>query len=326
MHSRDILQQSLPSQSVREVGGQAAVRRAVLGRAVLGLVGLGAGLLGYAVGVERQAFALRRFDVPVLAPGSRPVRLLHIADPHTTARQRRKIAWLRGLAALQPDLVISTGDNVGGAEESFAATLEAHEPLLTFPGAFVWGNNDHFAPVPKSPSRYITRSTAERRGARIDLTELGAAYRAAGWLDLNNARAVLNVAGSRIALGGIDDSHTHHAQYERIAGVADPSAAVRIGVMHVPDAESLDDFTDDGYDLLLAGHTHGGQVRLPGIGALVTNCDLDRSRARWLSRWTSRRTGRSAYLHVSAGLGTNKYAPIRFGCRPEATLLTLLSR
>lgn len=306
------------------MSGTTAARRTLIGIAGLGT--LGAALLGYGVGIERQAFALRRFDVPVLAPGARPIRLLHVADPHTTGRQRRKIDWMRGLAALQPDLVISTGDNVGGGEECFAAAVEAHEPLLTFPGAFVWGNNDHFAPIPKSPSRYITRSTAERRGDRIDLTDLGAAYRAAGWLDLNNARAVLDVNGSRIALGGIDDSHTGFAHYERIAGLADPSATVRLGVMHVPDAETLDDFVDDGYDLLLAGHTHGGQVRLPGVGALVTNCDLDRSRARWLSRWTSRRTGRTAYLHVSAGLGTNKYAPIRFACRPEATLLTLLPR
>jgi predicted MPP superfamily phosphohydrolase len=85
----------------------------------------------------------------------------------------------------------------------------------------------------------------------------------------------------------------------------------------------LDAFTAGGYPLVLAGHTHGGQLRVPGYGALVTNCDLEPARARGLHRHES--AGRGAWLHVSAGLGTSPYAPVRFCCRPEATLLTLVS-
>jgi uncharacterized protein len=81
----------------------------------------------------------------------------------------------------------------------------------------------------------------------------------------------------------------------------------------------LDGFAADGYDLVLAGHTHGGQLRLPGYGAIVTNCGIDRSRARGASRW-----GTHTRLHVSAGLGTSPYAPARFFCPPEASLLTLV--
>jgi predicted MPP superfamily phosphohydrolase len=55
--------------------------------------------------------------------------------------------------------------------------------------------------------------------------------------------------------------------------------------------------------------------------ALVTNCGIERTRARWLHQWDER-----MYFHISAGLGTSPYAPIRFCCRPEATLLTLLPR
>ncbi|GMA86526.1 hypothetical protein GCM10025868_17760 [Angustibacter aerolatus] len=74
---------------------------------------------------------------------------------------------------------------------------------------------------------------------------------------------------------------------------------------------------------------------MPGYGALVTNCDLDRRRARGLSRWwpgagtVSPRAAAprdAAWLHVSAGLGTSPYTPVRFACRPEATLLTLRAR
>jgi predicted MPP superfamily phosphohydrolase len=81
----------------------------------------------------------------------------------------------------------------------------------------------------------------------------------------------------------------------------------------------IDAFVDDGFRLVVSGHTHGGQLRVPGYGALVTNCGLDRTRARGLSRWRD-----GAWLHVSAGLGTSPYAPVRFACPPEATLLTLV--
>ena len=82
----------------------------------------------------------------------------------------------------------------------------------------------------------------------------------------------------------------------------------------------LDRFAADGYQLVMAGHTHGGQLCLPFYGAIVTNCDLDRSRAKGASRW-----GANTQLHVSAGIGTSPFAPVRFCCRPEATLLTLVA-
>jgi predicted MPP superfamily phosphohydrolase len=105
-----------------------------------------------------------------------------------------------------------------------------------------------------------------------------------------------------------------------VAGPADGDADVRLAVTHAPYLRVLDAFTRDGYDLVLAGHTHGGQVRLPGVGALVTNCDLPREQVRGLSRWGS------SWLHVSAGLGTSKYAPFRFACRPEASLLQVVPK
>jgi uncharacterized protein len=86
----------------------------------------------------------------------------------------------------------------------------------------------------------------------------------------------------------------------------------------------LDAIASDGHDLIMAGHTHGGQVCVPYYGALVTNCDLDRARAKGLSRYEA--AGHESWLHVSAGLGTSPYAPIRFACPPEATLLTLIPR
>lgn len=280
---------------------------------------------GYAVGVERNLFTLRRFEAAVLPPDAAPLRILQLSDLHVTPQQRRKIDWVRSLAELEPDLVVSTGDHIGGNEDAFANSLRAHEPFLDLPGAFIWGNNDHFAAIPKSPTHYFTKSTARRRGQRIDLGELRSGLTRGGWLDLNNRRGVLGVGGRRVALAGVDDPHTKKDRYSEIAGPADADALVRIGLTHSPEPRLLDRFVADGYDLVLAGHTHGGQVRVPFYGAVVTNCGIDRKKVRWMSQWGSP-SGRSIPLHVSAGLGTSPYAPVRFACRPEATLLTLTAR
>jgi predicted MPP superfamily phosphohydrolase len=117
----------------------------------------------------------------------------------------------------------------------------------------------------------------------------------------------------------VSDAHLEADHYDRIAGAV--TGDVAIGLSHCPEPRVVDAFAADGYALVMSGHTHGGQLRVPGFGALVTNCGLDRRRARGLSRWPT-----GGWLHVSAGLGTSPYAPVRFACPPEATLLTLTPR
>jgi len=282
------------------------------------IVAAGAGVLAWSTVVEPRLFALRRLDLPVLSPGSWPIRVLHLSDLHIVPGQQRKIAWVRSLAGLRPDLVINTGDTLSHLE-AIPPAMAAFGDLLDVPGGFVLGNNDFYAPVRKSPHRYFM-DTGEfvPRGTPLPANELRAAQSVRGWLDLNNAKGIISIRGQRIALAGINDPYTKRDKYELIAGPADRGAVVRIGVTHAPEPRVLDKFAADGYDLLLAGHTHGGQVRVPGVGALVTNCGIDRSRARGLSRW-----GSHTLLNVSAGLGTSPYLPVRFCCRPEATLITL---
>jgi predicted MPP superfamily phosphohydrolase len=199
--------------------------------------------------------------------------------------------------------------------------LRALQPLMTLPGVYVFGNNDYYGPKPKNPAHYLLRTGKKIRGAPLPWADLRAAFSEHGWLDLSNTRRELTVAGRRVALAGVDDPHLRRDRYQRIAGSADRSADLRLGLTHSPEPRVLDAFAADGYDLVLAGHTHGGQLRLPGYGAIVTNCGLDRSRARGASRW-----GAHTWLHVSAGLGTSPYAPVRFACPPEASLLTLVPR
>jgi predicted MPP superfamily phosphohydrolase len=290
-------------------------------------VAAGTATLGYASLYERTRWTLRRFDVPVLAPGSAPLTVLHLSDLHMTAGQRSKQEWVASLAALEPDLVVDTGDNLAGMD-AVPGTLRALDPLLDLPGAFVTASNDYFAPRPKNPFSYFTRTDKRVHGGELPWHDLRDGLTARGWLDLTNATGELTVAGRRISFAGVDDSHLKRDRYDLVQGPADPGADLRIGLAHSPEPRVLDRFAADGYDLLLCGHTHGGQLRVPFYGALVTNCGIDRARARWLHRWSEPSPGRPSgtWLHVSAGLGTSPYAPARFACPPEATLLTLTAR
>ena len=289
----------------------------------------GGAALGYAAVIERNWFALRRFEVPVLAPGSGPLRILHISDIHLTPGRHRLLSFLRTLDALEPDLVINTGDTIA-SKRSVVPLLESLGPLLDRPGVFVYGSNDLYSPVLKNPARYIRRSSADENRRHVpDLpwAEFGASLEAAGWKNARNRRGRIKVGDFDVEVAGVHDSHIRRDRYDEIAGPADPAADLRVGVMHSPEPAVMDRFVADGFDLLLAGHTHGGQVCLPGFGALVTNCGLDRARARGLHQHPSGPGSRQrAFLHVSAGLGTSPYAPFRLACRPEATVLTLVPR
>lgn len=297
--------------------------------------GTAAAGLGYAW-LEARNFALRRYVLPVLPPGSTSLRVLHVSDLHLAPRQRRKFGWVQALGDLEPDLVVSTGDTLA-AMDAVEPALAAHGRLLERPGVFVMGSNDYFEPRLKSPTRYLLRHGGSKRihGDPLPTDDLVKGFTAAGWTDLNNRRTTLEVAGHRLELVGVDDPHIKRDRYDRVAGPADPGAALTVGVAHAPYRRILDAMSADGAGLLLAGHTHGGQLCLPGYGALVTNCDLPRRQAKGVSRWpadgathTPGPTDDAArpWLHVSAGLGTSPFTAVRFACRPEASLLTLVAR
>jgi uncharacterized protein len=282
-------------------------------------VAAGATLLAWPV-LEPHFPALRHVRVPVLASGSRPVRVLHVSDLHLLPWSRRRAAWVRRLARLQPDLVVSSGDHWSSTTASslLVETLSA----LTAGGAlgvFVPGNNDYYSPRPTSPLRYLRAGAVRRREGGLPWDDLAGALTEAGWVDLTHRRQAHEVAGTPLVLAGTDDAHLGRDRYERVAGAV-PSGRLGIGVVHTPSRRLLQAFGRDGFSLLLAGHTHGGQLRLPLVGALVTNCDLPRWRARGLTMQDR------TWLHVSAGLGTSPYVPVRVACRPEATLLELVGR
>jgi predicted MPP superfamily phosphohydrolase len=288
-----------------------------------------AATLAYAATVERTLYQVRQETLPILPEGAASLRVLHLADIHMVPGQKSKADWLSSLASLKPDLVVNTGDNLSH-QKGMGPLLEALEPLLQFPGVFVPGSNDYYAPVFKNPLRYFAGpSIPQPEPERKDLpwAEMFSAFGAAGWVDLTNRSQSIGFKNMRIDFTGVDDPHLQrdiYAPYPSGSSTSTEAPHIRVAVTHAPYQRVLDTFTEGGADLILAGHTHGGQVCIPGYGALLSNCDLPTWRARGLSEWDHQ--GRTVPLNVSAGIGTSRFAPVRFACKPEAVLLTLTAR
>lgn len=312
----------------------------------------GLGVVTWAVGVERRRFVLREYTLPVLAAGAVPLRILHLSDFHFIPGQHKKSRFVQRLAELRPDLIVLTGDNLGH-REAIAGVRQMLAPFAGVPGVSVFGSNDYYGPVFKNPFTYVVgRHTPVKRSRDLDEQALRRVlFDELGWVDLTNTAAVVNAGGRQVRVIGVDDPHIRVDRAEDALaalaaldgrragrggadsrGAAEDARAVpdgapdadvlTLGLVHAPYRRILDTFVADaGVDVLFAGHTHGGQVCLPGGRALLSNCDLPTEQAGGLSAWTA--AGRTVPLHVSRGLGTSLYAPYRTFCPPEASLVTL---
>jgi predicted MPP superfamily phosphohydrolase len=304
--------------------------------AATAMVGAAVGLGAFAWGslVERNRFTVRHEVLPILEPGSRSLTILHLSDLHLAPWQTEKQEWVRGLSVYEPDLVVNTGDNMGHAD-AYDALEYTLEPFRDTAGVFVHGSNDYYGPTPKNPFAYFGGpSKAHRTPTALDIGRMESFFAGLGWLDLDNTARAMEIRGSRLELFGVNDAHRGWDRLDRLPGALDDLREnvgwqddrggpdpISIALTHAPYQRVLNSFVTNGADVIFGGHTHGGQVRVPGYGALVTNCDIPRSKVSGLSTWSHAR--RTAHLEVSAGLGTSIYAPVRFDCRPEAVVITL---
>jgi predicted MPP superfamily phosphohydrolase len=279
---------------------------------VLAIVAFGAGCVVYGVVVERSWYRVVRYRVDILpSDGPATLTILHLSDLHFVAGDGRKARFLARLP--EPDVTVVTGDFLAEPEGIVSAVAGVRPVRGRLASWYVLGSNDYFAPRPKNYLAYFRREVRRRRVRRGDAPSLIAGLRADGWEDLTNVRRDVSLDGLPVELLGLDDAHIGRHDL-RVAPRIRPER-FGIAVMHSPD--TAPEAVALGYRLVFAGHTHGGQVRLPLVGALVTNSSMPRRLVSGLIRLGS------AVLHISPGLGTSKYAPFRFWCRPEATILEL---
>ena len=267
--------------------------------------------------VERHRYHLGRRAVPV-KPACPPLAILHLSDTHLTGGNRRLIRFLEALpeSVGTPDLVLATGDLIeddGGIEPFLAAVEGLRGRLGRF---YVLGSHDYYQSKMKAPTRYLTAGRGPSGAKPADVDRLEAGLASQGWTSLINRTELLEHEGraGTIRLAGVDDPYLGRHRTDHIARGAGDVAA--IGLTHAPDVVS--EWMLNGYDLVLAGHTHGGQLRFPIAGAAVTNSSLPNALAAGLHPVGA------GWLHVSMGLGTSRYSPVRFLARPEATLLELV--
>lgn len=303
----------------------------------LALAGLGAMALGAAAWgavVERENFRVRRETLPVLDPGSEPIRVLHLSDIHMAPWHSSTIRWIRELCELRPDVVVGTGDFLGHSE-GLSALTEALMPFRGVPGVVTHGSNDRVAPRMKNPFSYVlepSKPHGDHSGEVMNFEGLQELYQTLGWSDIDNGVTRMEVRGSSLEWVGVGDAHYGLDDLPSLPGLLDSeregaeagtTSLTTLGVTHAPYQRVLNALNNNGAEVIFAGHTHGGQVCLPGGRALTTNCDLPPSMASGVHVWTH--AGKASYLEVSAGLGTSIYAPVRLFCPPEAVLVTLVA-
>jgi predicted MPP superfamily phosphohydrolase len=278
------------------------------------LTAAGMGLAAYAL-YEPFRPRLTTKDVAV-SSDDLALTILHLSDMHIHGGSGWLSEWLSSLPdrlESPPDLVVSTGDMIEDDDGIDLALDSLNQIEATLGRFYVFGSHDYYASQFKPYTRYFDSSRRVRASKPANTARLFQGLNSKGWIPLLNDSYLLQSPRGRIRLSGVDDPYLKRHRTEHIRRSRQDKLA--IALVHSPDVVS--EWILAGFDLVLAGHTHAGQVRIPGVGAVVTNCSLPAALAGGLHRIGS------GWLHVSPGLGTGKFAPIRFGCPPEATLLRL---
>ncbi|MFN2525029.1 MAG: metallophosphoesterase [Actinomycetota bacterium] len=267
---------------------------------------------------ERRAYRVGAVDVP-LRRSAPELTILHISDTHLRVSERKLIAWLEELPQrlnTVPDLVLATGDLIeddSGIEPLIATFTRLEARLGRF---YVLGSHDYYQAKFQPYTRYLARESRRISAPPADTERLEDGLVDKGWEPLINSSVTLEADVGTILVSGVDDPFLGNHTTDHVR--RDKSADLALGLVHSPDV--ISEWALNGFDLVLAGHTHGGQVRIPGLGAVVTNCTLPAGLASGLNRVGP------CWIHVSPGLGTSSFSPIRFNCFPQVTLLKTVRR
>lgn len=262
---------------------------------------------------DRWGFRLAHVHIPCQAV-PRPLKLLHLSDTHLRVGDAAKMDFIRRATDDDYDFVFYTGDIAEEPEaEKLVPSLLTRSPRH---GAYaVFGNHDHLRLSMAEHLYEFAFSKPSRRHGYSDVEAMRAHMQEGDrWRVLVNETARHDIDGASVLVAGVDDPYTGQGDLQ-VTMRHVKQADVLIGLVHVP--TDLASFSQRGFHLVLSGHTHGGQVRLPLIGAIKTQCDLPTRHARGL-HWVERTA-----VHVSQGLGAGKPTRARFLCPPTAYVITL---
>ena len=279
-----------------------------------------AGLL-WAYAIERRWYLLRHVTVPALRPeATGPLRILHLTDLHQLPNQEHRLAFVERCLAAAPDVIVATGDLLESDDSIAEVVSTLGAAARDRVGLAVLGAHDYWGAVAKNPAEYIFAPGRRRYGRALDTRRLVDGLSANGYEVVENRRTTVKTPAGIIDVAGLGDPHVNLDLPDIVDWEAPgDDVALRLGLVHAPYRRAVRRLASHGYDLILSGHTHGGQLRLPLVGALVNNTDLPLRQSRGLSR------AEGTWLHVSAGLGHARFAPVRFSCRPEASIIDVVA-
>ena len=284
----------------------------------------GLALFIYGTRIETRRFRLEKLKLKVgrLLPGHSPtngngalprsLRILHISDLHLQQGDHKKVEFIRAITDDDYDMVVLTGDIFQFSKSfDFGPFLLARKPRL---GAYaVFGNHDYYdySLVNKTIGRLFPKM--RQPDVRKDVTPHRRALEAGGFTVLVNECLVLDEPN--IFIAGLDYPGIKEDDLKKLMQKAGGEEQLKLCLFHLP--WRLERLADAGFDMVFGGHTHGGQIRLPGFGAIITDSELHRSEASGLLR-----RGRT-HFHISRGLGADPRSNLRLFCPPAATVIEL---
>ncbi len=325
----------------------------------IAILAIAAGLV-YAFLYEPFRFSLSTVDINLRQLGKRSnsikgkpyITILHLSDFHLRKNRkgRRLYKFIRGLSRYKPDLIFITGDLVD-KDENIPYLVECLKPLKAKYGKFaVLGVHDYYN---KKITEFLKNMFKRKKSYQRenDIPRLKNELESIGIKVLQNqAEDIESPLGDieGISVVGIDDPILEKANVSLAFGngsaepkdiehyrgkypeyfkfkqkdfhLLDEHAKLLLCLVHTPDSHTIIDLAQRGADIIFSGHTHGGQVRLPLMGAVLTGCRLSPRYASGLFYF------KKFVLYISRGLGEGRYSQFRFFCPPQASMVKVYKR
>lgn len=276
-----------------------------------------AGLSLYSFFVEPHRFTIRHKSVHLKGPDHAPLSVLHLSDFHFYKGKIARKKFLHRLAQRiqeKPvDFIFITGDLIDD-DSGIDLCIEALRPLKAKYGVYaVLGNHDYI----HVQLRDIFTSTGtlhKKVRKQNDVERLVRELAAIGVTVLRNERLSVDIEGAPVTLVGIDDPYIYKDDIPKAFAGFQKNGPCLV-LVHSP--ERYREIAENGADMVFSGHTHGGQIRIPGVGPVVTRSDAPREYCYGLNRLNG------TTYYTTCGLGVGRITHVRLFCRPEVVFFQL---